>query len=287
MLWIALALGTAVFSASEAALIRHGFKDLSMGAATAAPLACSLPLFLITLPFIDTPELQPGFWTTLSLMVPVHALGYFLQNSAFKSSPLGLTVPFMAFTPVFVLLTGFLILGEQPSTAGASGVLITVVGSYILHLDSTSGLLGPFRAIMRERGSVLMLGSALVWSVASVLGKKMILLSSPIYSGCVFFVIHNAFLVLTLYALRQFTWSDLRLRPRHTLGVGLILYVHIIFHFLAVSMTAVAYLVSLKRLNGLIALGYDTAFFGYRMTGQRLAGTVLMTAGAVTIALFG
>lgn len=287
MLWIALALGTAFFSASEAALIRHGFKDLSMGAATAAPLVCSLPLFLITLPFIKAPLLQPGFWSTLALMVPVHALGYFLQNSAFKSSPLGLTVPFMALTPVFVLLTGFLLLGEQPTVAGATGVFITVIGSYVLNLDSATGLLGPFKAILRERGSVLMLGSALVWSVAAALGKKMILLSSPFYAGCIFFPIHNIFLVLTLYALRQFSWNDLRLRPRHTLGVGLILYVHIIFHFLAVSMTAVAYLVSIKRLNGLIALGYDTVIFKQTLSRQRLAGTALMTAGAITIAILG
>lgn len=287
MLWIALSLGTALFSASEAALIRHGFERSSPATASVAPLAASLPLFALTLPLLETPLLQPGFWSLLAMLVPVNALGYYLQNWSFKSSPLSLTVPFMAFTPAFVLVTGVLFLGETPSTAGGLGVLVTVAGGYLLHAEKNAGIWAPFGAILRERGSMLMLASALVWSVAAVMGKKLILLSSPLYAGCVFSLAHNAALLLFLALIGQVRPAELRNRPRHVLGLGLCLYLHVMCHFAAVSMTTVAYMLSIKRLNGLFALGFERVFFGQPLLRNRLHGTVWMTAGAVIIALAG
>jgi uncharacterized membrane protein len=287
MLWILLSVGTAFFSASEAALTRHGFQHASPSSAVVAPLIFSLPLFALTMPFLETPQLQPGFWSVLALLVPINAAGYYLQNWSFKSSPLSLTVPFMAFTPAFVLGTGFLYLGERPSAWGCLGVLVTVMGGYMLYADEKGGFLAPFRAILRERGSMLMLAAALVWSVASVMGKQLILLSSPLYAGCVFSLAHNAALLLFLLLIGQVRPKELRPRIRHQLGLGLCLYLHIICHFAAVSMTTVAYMLSIKRLNGLFALGFERFLFGQPMLRHRLYGTAWMTAGAVIIALMG
>ena len=287
MLWILLSLGTALFSASEAALTRHGFQHASPSSAVVAPLIFSLPLFALTMPFLEPPQLQPGFWSVLALLVPINAAGYYLQNWSFKSSPLSLTVPFMAFTPVFVLGTGFLYLGERPSAWGCLGVLVTVVGGYMLYADEKGGVLAPFRAILRERGSMLMLAAAMVWSVASVMGKQLILLSSPLYAGCVFSLAHNAALLLFLLLIGQVRPKELRPRIRHQLGLGLCLYLHIICHFAAVSMTTVAYMLSIKRLNGLFALGFERFLFGQPMLRNRLHGTAWMTAGAVIIAVMG
>lgn len=287
MLWIFLSLGTALFSASEAALTRHGFEHASPSSAVAAPLIFSLPLFAMTLPLLDTPQLQPGFWSVLAMLVPINALGFSLQSWSFKSAPLSLTVPFMAFTPAFVLLTGFLHLGERPSAWGCAGVLVTVIGGYLLYADKEGGLWAPFRAIIQERGSMLMLAAALVWSVASVMGKQLILLSSPLYAGCVFSLTHNAALLLFLFLIGQIRPRQLRPRIKHGMGLGLCLYLHIICHFAAVSMTTVAYMLSIKRLNGLFALGFEHFFFGQPLLRHRLHGTAWMTAGAVIIALLG
>lgn len=287
MLWILLSLGTALFSATEAALTRHGFEHASPSTAAAAPLMASLPLFALTLPFIDTPQLGPGFWTVLALLVPVNALGFYLQSWSFKSSPLSLTVPFMAFTPAFVLATGFVALDETPSLAGCAGVLVTVAGGYLLYAEKDAGVWAPFRAVLRERGSMLMLAAALVWSVASVMGKQLILLSSPLYAGCVFSLLHNAALLAVLALLGQIRPRELRARAGHSAGLGLCLYFHIMCHFAAVSMTTVAYMLSIKRLNGLFALGFERALSGRPLPRHRLHGTVWMTAGAVIVALAG
>ena len=287
MLWILLSLGTALFSATEAALTRHGFEHASPSSAVAAPLMTSLPLFALTLPFLDTPRLEPGFWTVLAALVPINALGFYLQSWSFKSSPLSLTVPFMAFTPAFVLATGFVALGETPSLLGCLGVLVTVAGGYLLYAEKDAGIWAPFKAVLQERGSMLMLAAALVWSVASVMGKQLILLSSPLYAGCIFSLAHNLALLVFLAIIGQVRLRELRPRAGHALSLGLCLYLHIICHFAAVSMTTVAYMLSIKRLNGLFALGFERFVFHQPLLRHRLHGTAWMTAGAVIIALAG
>lgn len=132
-----------------------------------------------------------------------------------------------------------------------------------------------------------MLCAALVWSVASVMGKQLILYSSPLHAGCVFSLAHNAFLLLAVTILGQVRLHELRRRPVHSLALGLCLYLHILFHFAAVAMTTVAYMLSIKRLNGLFALGFETLLFKHSIPRHRLHGTVWMTAGAILIALFG
>jgi drug/metabolite transporter (DMT)-like permease len=285
MLWILLSIGTAFFSATEAALTRHGFEHASPSSAAVAPLLASLPLFALTLPFLDAPVLEPGFWPVLAMLVPVNALGFYLQSWSFKSSPLSLTVPFMAFTPAFVLVTGFVALGETPSMLGCLGVLVTVAGGYLLYAEKDAGIWAPFKAVLRERGSMLMLAAALVWSVASVMGKQLILLSSPLYAGCVFSLTHNLALLVFLALIGQVRLRELRPRVGHALGLGLCLYLHIICHFAAVAMTTVAYMLSIKRLNGLFALGFERLVFKQPLPLHRLHGTAWMTAGAVIIAL--
>lgn len=287
MLWIALSLGTAFFSATEAALTRSGFQHLSAASAAIAPSLFSLPLFALTMLFLPSAEILPGFWPTLAVLVPVNALAFYLQSWAFKSSPLSLTVPFMAFTPAFVLLTGFVYLGERPSLWGGAGVLVTVLGSYLLYANAEGGIWAPLRAMTRERGSMLMLLAALIWSIASVMGKRLILLSNPLYAGCMFSLVHNAFLVGVLLVLGQCSLRELRGSLRHGTALGACLYLHILCHFLAVSMTAVAYMLSIKRLNGLIALGYETVLFKQPLPAHRLYGTIWMTAGAIIIGVLG
>ncbi len=62
----------------------------------------------------------------------------------------------------------------------------------MLNLGGESkGIWGPFRAVVRERGSLLILIAVGIWAVVAVMGKQMALQSSPIYAISVFFLIHN------------------------------------------------------------------------------------------------
>jgi drug/metabolite transporter (DMT)-like permease len=77
---------------------------------------------------------------------------------------------------VFSALTGFLFLGERISADGFAGILLVVLGAYLLNFEfadrgGLKALLAPVSAIIHHRGSRLMLSVATIYSVTSVFGK--------------------------------------------------------------------------------------------------------------------
>ncbi len=288
MLWVAFALLTAFFSATEVTVIKSRLGDLPPFAAMAYPLIYSLPLFLLGAPFVETPEIAPGFWAGLCVLVPLNGLGYYLTIRAISISPLSMTMPFQALTPAIVLLTGFLLLGEIPSLEGALGVFSIVAGSWVIGLDGgEKTLLGPIKAIFRERGAVLMIMAAVVWSVCAVLGKKLIMDSSVSYAAVVFFIIHNTAIILFLLLVRKITPRSLLARPASGFAAGALLFLHTTCHFISVALITTAYMIAVKRLSVIFSVIYGGLVFHEKNIALKLAGAALMTLGAVIITVWG
>ena len=56
-------------------------------------------------------------------------------------------------TPLFLLITSPIILGEFPGFLGVVGIVFIVAGSYVLHLKShRNNFWDPFRCLIREKG---------------------------------------------------------------------------------------------------------------------------------------
>ena len=290
MLWFFLSLLTAFAAASEGAVIKWRFADLRAPELVATPLLFSLPFFLAMTGIVERPETpDPAFWTTVALLAPINAVGFICHTWALKLSPLSLTLPFLAFTPLLVVLTGSLILGELPGPWGGVGVAAIVIGSYVINLDSVGreGLWGPIKAIGRERGSLLMLCAAAIWGLAAVLGKKLVLQSSPMYAAAWFFSLHNSALLLALVCTGRIRFRVLAARYKPLALLGGLYLLEIVCHYSALALIEAVYMVAVKRLLGVFAVGYGWFFFKERNIGYRFAGAAVMTAGAVVIAMWG
>ena len=89
----------------------------------------------------------PTFLIYLLLNVLLISGVTLLYFTALQVSPLSMCVPFLSFTPVFLIPTGFVILGEIPSPLKAVGVALIVVGSLVMHRRLfAEGLMAPVRA---------------------------------------------------------------------------------------------------------------------------------------------
>src|SRR5581483_11120735 len=85
------------------------------------------------------------------LLVSIANILYF---RALQVSPLSLCIPFLAFTPIFLIPTGFVMLRELPAAVKLFGVVLVVVGSVLMHRRLFAlGWYAPFKAIVQERGS--------------------------------------------------------------------------------------------------------------------------------------
>lgn len=243
----------------------------------------SLPFLSISFLFINIPHLDRTFWLSLLFLVPMEVTAIILYVKAIKISPLSLTIPFMALSPVFIIFTAFLMLGELPDRSGFVGIFLIVAGAYILNVRATKeGFLGPLKAIKREKGSVLMIIVALIYSVTSTIGKIAIQHSSPVFFGAFYPLILTgvfSIILLTTKGKIQKVFS----RPLIFLCIGFFIAVMVLSHFTAISMADVAYMISVKRTSLIFSVIYGWLFFGEKHTGERLTGSVLMVTGVVLI----
>ncbi|MCP4148286.1 MAG: EamA family transporter, partial [bacterium] len=121
----------------------------------------ALPFLLPLLFFAGDLHLGGRFWPALIAGGSLNILTTIMYMKAIKSSALSVTVPMVTFTPVFLLITSPILLGEFPPLSGISGIILVVLGAYFLNIkEKSSGLAAPFKALLREKGPRLMLGVA-------------------------------------------------------------------------------------------------------------------------------
>lgn len=284
MNWVVLSLVTALSLSTADALSKRALAESDELVIIWVREGYALPFLAISFFFVPLPSLDAVFWMTLAAMVPLELMALVLYVKAIKLSPLSLSIPFMALSPVFIIFIAFVFLGEWPTTQGIYGIVLIVLGAYLLNARiSGASFLGPIRAIIKEPGSMLMIAVALIYSVTSTLGKVAMQHSSPIFFG--FFYPFILTVCLTVYVASKGKLSLVFSKPATFIPIGLCTAVMIMTHFLAMSLTQVAYMISVKRTNLVFSVIYGKLLFNEENIRQRLIGAFVMVAGVVLIVL--
>ena len=269
---------------------------------------------------------SPGdrFLTALLVSGSINAVATPLIVWALKHGDLSLVAPLTSLTPLFMLGTGVLVLGEVPSALGGLGVAVIVAGAYLLNLtDRRLGLLAPFRALVRDAGARAMLLVAFLYSVSSTYDKVGTQASSPLFWAASV----QAVVASVLVPLAAWRWRIRRRRsgvsgssdpsrqtgprsPRDptttataedgaaatlagvevgpvtaTLLAGAILAIGLAAQMTALTLTLAAYVISVKRISTLFGVLLGHALFHEADLRQRLLGAAVMLAGFVLLTL--
>jgi drug/metabolite transporter (DMT)-like permease len=254
---------------------------------TWALIALSAPWTAFVLLRDGMPPVGDEFLRAALISVVVNMIGTTIHVKALSLSPLSLTMPFLAFTPLFMLVPSWFVLKEAPSPLGFVGIVLIVGGGYAMHIDKVKGgLLAPFKAIASEKGSLLMLLVAAIWSISAVYDKVATTASSPPYYttffSLTFAVVYAPFLAIGLRkrAVGVSTWPRLLL-------LGLITAVMILSQFAALELTVASYVIAVKRAGMVLSVVFGYFFFKEKHLRARLAGAFLMTAGVAVLSVQG
>lgn len=283
-MWIFLTLLSAFCVATNDALAKDLLKTEHELKVAWIRMGWAAPFLLLMLPFAKWPDHPYKFFLVLSLSLPLELIAFVLYNRALRLSPLSLTLPFLAFTPVILILTSWLFLGERINLAGFTGICLVCLGGYILNIENIKhGLLAPIAAIFKEKGSRLMLLVALIYSFTATFGKKLVVLSDPFFMASIYHPL--AALLLLPLPLAKAGWNPVTLlnRKGRFILIGFIQAVEAIAHFNGVRYVEIAYMISLKRLSIIIGLIYGRMLFNEKMFPQRLIGAAVMLAGTTLI----
>ncbi|MGC9517668.1 MAG: EamA family transporter [Methanomicrobiales archaeon] len=249
-------------------------------------------LFLIpVIILIGIPKIGPDFWLALLIGGSLNVVTTVLYMKALKYSDLSISVPMLTFTPLFLLITSPLILGEFPSFLGLIGILMIIVGSYILNIRQwKEGYLAPFKALLKEKGPKLMLMVAFIWSITSNFDKIGLLNSSPIF----WIVAINLFIAVFTFPLmlrstrdkiEKLKVNNKELDNRNLILMGLLSTFTSIFQMYAISLTLVAYVIAIKRTSAVLSVFWGRLIFNEKGVKERLIGASVMVLGVFIIVL--
>ena len=124
MEWVILSLTSAFFLATSDALTKRAVQDQNEYIVALFRLLFTLPVLVITLLLVPWPKLDEVFYLAFFIALPFELITIILYIKALKLSPLSLTMPFLALTPVFLIAVSFVVLGEKVSFMGGSGIFL-------------------------------------------------------------------------------------------------------------------------------------------------------------------
>ncbi len=307
MFWFLLALigaiSQAIYSLSVKVLLKKIPPFLLAGYSF---LAASL-IFIPVLLFSGIPSPGPGLVPALAGTVIINTLATILFYRALSTTDISLCVPILAFTPVFLILTSFIMLGEIPSITGAAGILLVTAGAFLLTIRSgqsqSFSLRSPFRTFLYNPGIRSMLFVAFLYSISVNYDKEVVMNSSPIFASAItLFLLAIIFLLIAMATMTKSTpgagdpegpapvvsGHPFLHSPFFLYGtVGMILVVEGISINSAYTMAIVPYVITIKRLSLFFSVLFGGLVLHEQQIRGRMAGAFIMILGAVVIGLGG
>ncbi len=269
-------------------------------------LTASLILFSLIL-FFGIPPLGPGLLPAVAATVAINVVATILFYRALSTTDLSLCIPILAFTPVFLILTSFIILGEIPTLAGAAGIFLVTAGAFLLTQKSghgqTASLFTPLLTLRHDQGVRYMIFVAFLYSLSVNYDKEVVLNSSPLFgSALILFLLAIVFLLIAVLTRTRCSFvardsigpdpvpSDPRFphSPFFIYGaVGMILAIEGISINTAYTMAIVPYVITIKRMSIFFSVLFGWLLLHEQHIRGRMFGALVMITGAVVIGLWG
>jgi len=286
MVWFIYAFLTAFFESMKDVFSKKSLKDMDEYVVAWSLTFFSLVFLLPMLFFIKIPTLTSQFWIALLIGGSLNLVATVVFMKAIKHSDLSLTIPMITFTPLFLLITSPIMLGEFPNLMGLIGVILIVMGAYIMKLKHMKrGLFAPFRALIKEKGPRLMLLVAFIWSITSNFDKIGVMNSSPMF----WVAATGLFMAIVMLPVMLFksknSISNIKSGYKVLIPMGIFGVASSIFQMTAISMTLVAYVISIKRTSAIMSVLFGHFLFKEKGLKERLIGVVIMVLGVVLITL--
>lgn len=290
MTWALLAGGAAVVYALQGAWTKRMTERVTPAVATWAIFALAFPALLLYLLARGIPTVQPTFWLAFGANVALYLVSFRLYVSALEKGDLGVTYPLLALTPVLVVPVEWVLLGERAGLQGITGIVLVVVGVYLLNFRGRDRpLLEPFRALARDPGARRMMAVTVLWAVSGTVDRVAVLNASPAFYGVALSV--GMGLGFLPAALGSGTDSEHRAGLRRSLaehpwllaGQGMLFAAMFVCQMEALRLSLAAYVLAIKRSGTLLAIVLGGAVFREGATGRRLAATAVILAGVVLV----
>lgn len=288
MIGLLLAFGTAISEAFKDIFSKYNLVHVDeYTAAFSMHLVISVLLAPLVLFYTGLETMSMRFMLALISSTILQLMVILLYMKAIKRSELSVTVPLVTLTPLFMLLTSPIILGEFPGVVGLTGIVLIVAGTYILNIgESRKNFLAPFANVITNQGSRYMLIVAFLWSITANIDKVGVEETSPIFWAFSKDFIIMLYLIPIMLIKSREPYKQLKSRGLPLFYVGLFRSASVLTQMFAIQFVLVAYVIAIKRSSALLIILYAFFFLGEKKNFRtRLTGVLIILAGLVLIAI--
>jgi drug/metabolite transporter (DMT)-like permease len=245
--------------------------------------ALLLPLLIL----FGMPVIKEAFWPAFVGTTVLNLISQNLFIRAFKLSEASQIAPLRLLIPPLVVVTGFLFLGEKASLTGIAGILVTVIGLWILLFPNVTISRAGFANVLRDRGVVYGLIGSVLFATSFPLDKETVISSSAVFATSTAAIVVGVLTwLINQLQDRMFTHrltNAVVNTPGALFFTSLSYAAGIVLTNAAFNYALAAYASSLKRLAALWTVILAGTFLKERV-GARLVATAIMFAGILLTA---
>ncbi len=299
LIWFLLALGAAVTNSFTQVNSKWAVSMSRYAKPTILFIGFSISTLVmaIAVRYSGVPEISPDFWWAALGSAGLNFIAFPILLKAYEIGEFSSVYSMILLTPVFLLFTAFVGLGEVPSLAGVSGVLLTIVGLYVVSKNNSRDVVvKDFR-----KGNLLGIAVALIYSVSVNFDKLATQYSSPLFAGLVYsmlFVVAYGLYSLIVYKKIFVRESDAKgdLVPSHgfylpgffiIMLLGLTLAAGSLLHNAALLTGYASYTIAVKRIGVLFGVVWGWLFFHEKNIARKAFGAAFAVSGVLLIVLLG
>ncbi len=248
-------------------------------------------VFLIALFFFGTPSIAPAFLNTFIVATALTIFGQFAWYRAFSYGAVSFIAPLRVLTPIIIVFTGSLFLGEVPSQNGLFGIALTILGLLLLLGAQGGSFLSSFKESLKSSGFLWGMFAVLAFSISFPLDKRAILASSTLFYSAMLYIATGAGSILLSFLVdKAKTVDGLRevLRNRNIVLLWILFLAtggFLVNH--ALNFTLAVYAASVKRLQALWSVVLSGAFLKEGNISRKVFATLMMLAGIAVTVVFG
>lgn len=256
----------------------------------------ALPCAALVLLVVGAPRVPKDtivFWTIFLSIAPLLLYSFY---KALQLTEISLVAPILGLTPVTTLFGEYLIFGKTTTFTGFIGVLVAVIGTYVLHISRLKdGLLAPFKALTAECGMRWGLLALALFSIAVPFQKRILHGFSDAEAAAVIGAV--ALMVAAEAVVHHGTFVPLHVRSggrKHTtpfpwklvLGAGTCWVAHVFLLYYGFFATSVSYAMAIRASSVLVAI----AIAAWKLNEDprpQLPGILTIVLGVMIISLWG
>lgn len=252
-------------------------------------------LFSISYFVIGLPELKSGFWTAVLITGVLNSITFPIFLRAYELGEFSSVYSMILLTPVFLVFTSFLFLGETPSAIGIFGVALTIIGLYIIGKNH-----GNSNVSIKNfaSGNILGILVAIIWSISINFDKLAAFRSDQFFAPAVGSAVLAA--VSGTYLISRFLFGrggasgtgidEKSAAPKISffsylsfIAVGTTLALSGVLHNSALLFGPASYTIAIKRTGVLWGVIWGRLFFKENNISKKLLGAAIAVAGVVAI----